>query len=97
MRARNRLELVREPLRAALHALATEAPFWLERVAPHDWYLRSHARAAESRLPTSEAERQRLAAQIGQDGPALVALVCAPDAMLGPFVKTTKPRNYVNI
>jgi transposase len=80
VRSLNRLELVLETLRATLNALATEAPFWLERVAPHDWYTHYGTRAEESRLPKSEAERQRLAAQIGQDGLALFALVCAPDA-----------------
>jgi transposase len=80
VRALNRLELVLETLRAALNALAAEAPFWLEQVVPQAWYTRYSARAEESRLPKTEAERQRLAAQIGQDGLALFALVCAPDA-----------------
>jgi transposase len=40
IRVLNRLELVGETLRAALNALATEAPVWLQSGAPHEWYMR---------------------------------------------------------
>ena len=36
----NRLELVAETRRAALNALATVAPDWLQALAPLAWYER---------------------------------------------------------
>lgn len=80
VRALNQLELVLETRRAALNALATAAPFWLEQVAPPDWYPCYSIRAEEARLPKPKSERKRLTAQIGRDGLALFALACTPDA-----------------
>jgi transposase len=40
VRVLNRLELVAETLRAALNALATVAPAWLQAVSPLAWYER---------------------------------------------------------
>ena len=38
IRVMNRLEQVAETMRAALNELATEAPIWLQSVAPVEWY-----------------------------------------------------------
>src|SRR5215204_3928706 len=57
IRTLNRLELVAETLRATLNVLATEAPAWLQRVAPHEWYQRYGRRIEDDRLPEKPAER----------------------------------------
>src|ERR671923_2569432 len=51
VRVLNRLEFVAETLRAALNALATMAPDWLQELAPLAWYGRYSRRIEESRLP----------------------------------------------
>jgi transposase len=51
IRVLNRLELVAETLRAALNAVATVAPDWLQAVTPLAWYERYSRRIEESRLP----------------------------------------------
>src|SRR4030095_10487895 len=53
----NRLELVAEPLRAALNAVATVAPDWLQAITPLAWYERYSRRIEESRLPKATAAR----------------------------------------
>src|SRR5499426_4456025 len=50
IRVLNRLELVAETLRAALNALATVAPAWLQGLAPLAWYERYGKRIEDSRL-----------------------------------------------
>jgi transposase len=57
MRVLNRLALVAEPLRAALHAVAPGAPDWLQGFAPLAWYERSGKRLADVRLPRAPADR----------------------------------------
>ena len=51
IRVMNRLELVAETLRAALNALATVAPTWLQALAPPVWYERYGTRIEDTRLP----------------------------------------------
>ena len=51
VRELNRLELVTQTLRAALEALATAAPTWLEGIAAKQWYQRYGQRARDWRLP----------------------------------------------
>jgi len=58
IRVLNRLELVAETLRAALNAVATVAPDWLQALTPLAWYERSSRRLEESRLPQGTAERE---------------------------------------
>lgn len=67
-----RLEMVGETLRAALNELATEAPGWLRTVARPEWWERHAHRVEEYRLPQSDAERQRHASLVGDDGFALL-------------------------
>ena len=51
IRVLNRLELVAETLRAALNAVATVAPDWLQGFAPLEWYERYGKRIEDVRLP----------------------------------------------
>src|SRR5256885_4927272 len=68
IRVLNRLGLVTETLRAALNAVATVAPTWLQGVAPLAWYERYSRRIEESRLPKDKAEREAYAQMVGEDG-----------------------------
>src|SRR2546428_3013111 len=68
IRVLNRLELVAETLRAALNAVATVAPDWLQAVTPLAWYERYSRRIEESRLPKAPAEREAYAHTVGEDG-----------------------------
>ena len=78
--ALNRLELVGEAMRAALHSLAEAAPVWLRVQMPPEWYTRYGARLEDYRLPKDKAKRQALAQTIGADGVALLRAVYAPAA-----------------
>ena len=80
VRELNRLELVTETLRAALEALATAAPRWLQEVVPDQWYERYGQRARDWRLPKAEAARAALAVTVGTDGFALLEAVYAAEA-----------------
>jgi transposase len=68
VRVLNRLELVAETLRAALNAVATVAPDWLQDLSPLAWYERYSRRIEESRLPKGQAEREAYAHTVGEDG-----------------------------
>jgi transposase len=61
LRGLNRLELVTETLRAALNAVATVAPAWLQALTPLAWYERYSRRSEEARLPKDTAEREAYA------------------------------------
>src|SRR5882672_9845523 len=66
IRVMNRLELVAETLRAALNALATVAPDWLQGLAPLVWYERYGKRIEDVRLPKEQAEREAYAQMVGE-------------------------------
>ncbi len=68
IRVLNRLELVAETLRAALNAVATVAPDWLQALSPLAWYERYSRRIEESRLPKATAAREAYAQMVGEDG-----------------------------
>ncbi len=68
LRVLNRLELVAETLRAALNAVATVAPDWLQELAPLEWYERYGKRIEDVRLPKEQAEREAYAQMVGEDG-----------------------------
>ena len=72
IRVMNRLELVAETLRAALNALATMAPAWLQAMAPLAWYERYGKRIEDTRLPQGQASRDAYAQMVGEDGFALL-------------------------
>jgi transposase len=82
-RVLNRLELVAETLRAALNAVATVAPDWLQAITPLAWYERSSRRIEESRLPKDTAEREAYAHTVGEDGFRLLDLLETPEAPAG--------------
>ena len=83
VRVLNRLELVAETLRAALNAVATVAPDWLQAVTPLAWYERYSRRIEESRLPKATVAREAYAHTVGEDGFLLLDALDAPDAPEG--------------
>ena len=80
----NRLELVAETLRAALNALATVAPAWLQALAPLAWYERYGKRIEDTRLPQGQANRDAYAQMVGEDGFALLDALEAPETPEAP-------------
>ena len=78
VREMNRLELAAETVRAALNAVAAEAPSWVAVVAPGAWYDRYGARVEDRRLPKSKADRAAYAVAVGTDGFALLDAVDCP-------------------
>jgi transposase len=83
IRVLNRLELVAETLRAALNAVATVAPDWLQALSPLAWYERYSRRIEESRLPKGQAEREAYAHTVGEDGFLLLDALETADAPEG--------------
>jgi transposase len=80
IRVLNRLELVAETLRAALNAVATVAPDWLQAMTPLAWYERYSRRIEESRLPQDKSAREAYGQMVGEDGFYLLDALEAPDA-----------------
>jgi transposase len=78
VRTLNRLEFVGETLRAALEALAAEAPDRMRTWMAPDWQDRYGTRVDAYRLPTDEQERRELAQQIATDGYRLLEAAFAP-------------------
>src|SRR6266849_6550297 len=83
IRVLNRLELVAETLRAALNAVATVAPDWLQAITPLAWYERSSRRIEESRLPKATAEREAYAHTVGEDGFRFLDFLLSSEAPAG--------------
>src|SRR5499427_4446039 len=83
IRVLNRLELVAETLRAALNALATVAPDWLQALTPLAWYERYSRRIEETRLPQGTASRDAYAQIVGEDGFHLLDALDAPETPAG--------------
>jgi transposase len=79
IRVLNRLELVAETLRAALNAVATVAPAWLQGFAPLAWYERYGKRIEDTRLPQGQASRDAYAQMVGEDGFHFLDAMAAPD------------------
>jgi transposase len=80
IRVLNRLELVAETLRAALNAVATVAPDWLQGFAPLEWYERYGKRIEDVRLPRDKADREAYAQMVGEDGVHFLDAVEAAEA-----------------
>ena len=80
IRVLNRLELVAETLRAALNAVATVAPDWLQELAPLEWYERYGKRIEDVRLPRDKADREAYAQMVGEDGVHFLEAVEAAEA-----------------
>ena len=68
IRVLSRLALVAETLRAALNAVASIAPDWLQGLAPLAWYERYGKRIEDVRLPKEQADREAYAQMVGEDG-----------------------------
>ncbi|HEY1348000.1 MAG TPA: transposase [Ktedonobacteraceae bacterium] len=83
VRSLSNLEGVGETLRAALNALAEQAPDWLVQHARTDWFERSSHRVENARLPKAEKQRVALAPHIGDDGWQVLQALAAPDAPEG--------------
>src|SRR5499426_492780 len=83
IRVLNRLELVAETLRAALNAVATVAPAWLQAITPLAGYERYSRRIEESRLPKATAAREAYAQTVGEDGFLLLDALDVPDVPEG--------------
>jgi transposase len=80
LRVLDRLERVAETLRAALNALAREAPDWLQHQISPDWYARYRQRIEEYRLPKGQEARHAYALQVGHDGQHLLTCLASDDA-----------------
>jgi transposase len=87
LRVLNRLERVAETLRAALNALAVEAPDWLRSIALPEWHERYDRRIEDYRLPRGREARLAYAATVGADGARLLEALTAPNVpgMLAQF------------
>ncbi len=79
VRSLHHLETVGETLRAVLEELAEVAPDWLLSWMPSEWFQRYEGRMDSRRLPKKEAERRRLAEQIGRDGARLMQALTQAD------------------
>lgn len=79
IRAINRLVCVGETLRSALNCLALVAPEWMLEQSQPEWADRYGVRMEDSRLPSSEQERQAWAQSVGQDGTTLLSALFEPD------------------
>lgn len=73
----NRLEVVRETVRAALNALAVAAPTWLVAHADPAWTERYDDAWGGPGRRLTERQRDRLLLVIGQDGVTLLTAVAA--------------------
>jgi transposase len=80
IRVLNRLELVAETLRAALNAVATVAPDWLQALTPLSWYERYSRRIEDTRLPKDTAEHEAYAQLVGEDGFHFLDALETPEA-----------------
>jgi len=83
IRVLNRVELVAETLRAALNAVATVAPTWLQGIAPLAWYERYGKRIEQMRLPQEPAPREAYVQTVGEDGYALLDALEGADVPAG--------------
>lgn len=76
-RAKNlsRLELVQETMRNALEVLTVAAPDWLQQILKPEWFERYEQWGYNYRLAKTEAKRQQLIQDIGEDGFYLLAAI----------------------
>ena len=81
--ALNRIEFVAAVFQEALDEVAEAAPDWLRSKVPVEWFTRYAKKLDDYRLPTKRAEREHMAAQIGQDGQLLWQWLEAADAPVG--------------
>jgi transposase len=99
IRTLNRLEVIGETLRAALNALATVAPDWLQAWVPPVWFERYGRAVDEYRLPKGVDARKVYAETIGTDGMQLLAALwsdTAPIALRQISVVETLRQTWVH-
>lgn len=75
VRALSLLELVGETMRRVLDEAARLAPEWLREHMKEEWSQRYERRFDGYRLPTSQAKREELAVEIGEDGSYLLQAI----------------------
>lgn len=75
VRALSSLESVGESMRAALNAIASQEPEWLQAHLNPEWFDRYVHRFELARFPKAETQRQRLRQQVGQDVAHLLACI----------------------
>ncbi len=84
------LELVGETMRRVLDEAARLAPEWLREHMKEEWSKRYERRFDGYRLPTSQAKREELAVEIGEDGFYLLQAIhsetCPPELKTSPKV-----------
>ena len=79
MRALNRIEVVGETLRHALHSLVVAVPAWLRTVSSPEWKARYARRDEDDRLPTTRAAWTAFALTIRHYGWRLLAAIDHPE------------------
>src|SRR5438128_7178531 len=91
IRAHNRVEAVRETVRHTLNVLAEQVPEWLLQHVQPDWAERYRTGWDDTRLPSKQAERDALVAQVGRT----VWRCCARwlQAMRHPACGPSRPLN----
>lgn len=80
VQALTRFDLVIETVRHALDVLARTAPEWLCQHVTPAWVDRYALPTGELRVPRTEAKRLAWAAQIGEDGMAVLVALNSPEA-----------------
>src|SRR5438132_6998467 len=75
VRALSSLESVGESMRAALNALASQEPEWVQAHLHPEWFDRYVHRFELARFPKAETQRQLLREQVGQDVGQLLACI----------------------
>ncbi len=77
VRALSSLESVGESMRAALDAVASQEPEWVQAHLHPEWFERSVHRFELARFPKAETQRQLLREQVGTDVAQLLACIDA--------------------
>jgi transposase len=85
VRALSSLESVGESMRAALDALAAQAPAWVQAHLNPAWFERYVHRFELARFPKAETQRQLLREQVGQDVAQLLG--CIDEETTPPSVR----------
>lgn len=75
VRQLNRIEIVGETMRQALHELSEFAPEWVKEIAKPEWFARYGRRFEQMRLPKEQVQRDALLEAIGKDGVFLLEAV----------------------
>jgi transposase len=80
LRVLSKWERTAETLRAALNAVASADPEWLQEHADPEWFERYGRRIEDQRLPKGKEAREEYLKTVGADGMRLLAYLDAPYA-----------------